>query len=269
MSQSQYKLSYKFQEKDPRDFIHKTVIHPTNLEVTTITKNGVSTLKTTKVAPTAFTVSKLPTILDQSSLGSCVANALSFCVSKQTNKAVNLSRLFLYAICRCLDYTSLDQDGGTTVRTACQSLSKYGVCKEQIYPYNITLFSKLPPLNVFNNSKKFKQFTYTFINQDLVSIKNSLYTYNNPIVFGFMVYSSFMSNDVANTGQVSMPDIINETLEGGHCMVIVGYNDIKQMFTCANSWGAGWGNKGYCYIPFAYLLDPTLANDFCVTTFVY
>ena len=271
MSHTQYKLTYKFQEKDDRDFIHKTTAHPTNanLELTTIKKSGVSILQTVKVSPTVFTVSKLPPILDQSNLGSCVINAFSFCVSKQTNKAIQLSRLFQYAICRCLDNTLLSDDSGTTVRTACQSISKYGVCKESMYPYNISRFSNLPPLNVFNSSKKFRQFTYTFINQDLTSIKNGLYTYKNPIIFGFMVYSSFMTNDVATTGQVPMPNVNNETLEGGHCMAIVGYNDITQMFTCANSWGTGWGNRGYCYLPYDYLLDPELASDFCVTTFVY
>jgi C1A family cysteine protease len=267
---SKYKLSYNFQEKDPKDFIHQSIIHTGNTtELTTIIKKGVSYLKVVKASPTVFTVSKLPPILDQSSLGDCVANAFSYCVSKQTNKNVNLSRLFLYAICRCIDYTSLDQDAGTTIRTACKSISKYGVCKEQLYPYIISAFSNLPPLNIFNNSKKFKQFTYTFINQDLVSIKNSLHTYNNPIVFGFMVFSSFMTNEVASTGKAPMPDINTETLEGGHCMVLVGYNDVTQMFTCANSWGTNWGNKGYCYIPYKYLLDRNLANDFCVTTFVY
>jgi C1A family cysteine protease len=269
MSHPQYKLTYHFQQKDPRDFIHRTIVHPDDakLEITTVVKRDVRTIQVVKASPTMFTVSKLPSILDQSSLGSCVSNAFSFCVSKQTNKAVQLSRLFLYAICRCIDDTLLSDDSGTTIRTACQSIAKYGVCKEQIYPYNISIFSNLPPLNVFNNSKRFRKFTYTFISQDITSIKNSLYTKNNPIIFGFMVYSSFMSTN--SNGQIPIPDVNNEALLGGHCMTIVGYNDVSRKFTCANSWGTGWGNKGYCYMPYDYLLDTELASDFCVTTFIY
>jgi hypothetical protein len=271
MSHTQYKLTYKFQQKDPRDFIYRTIEHPDDakLEITTVVKKDVRTLQVAKASPSAFTVSKLPQILDQSSLGSCVANAFSFCVSKQTNRAVQLSRLFLYVICRCIDDSLLSDDSGTTVRTACKSIARYGVCREQLYPYNISVFSNLPPLNVFNNSKRFRNFTYTFISQDITSIKNSLYTTNKPIVFGFMVYSSFMSNEVATNGQVPSPDVNNEALLGGHCMAIVGYNDTSRMFTCANSWGTGWGNKGYCDMPYDYLLDTELAGDFCIINFVY
>jgi C1A family cysteine protease len=259
-----YKLNYTFQKKDTRDYKYTTSIHPNNiLETTTIvTKNG-SILKAVKISPSMFIIPNLPPIINQGNLGSCVSNAFSYCISKQTKNKVTISRLFLYAICRCIDYTPLDQDNGTTIRTACQVITNYGVCKESLYPYNINNFIYLPPLNVFNNSKKFIKFIYLFINQDITSIKNCLNAYKCPIIFGFLVYSSFMSDHVANTGNVPIPDVNNDTLEGGHCMSIVGYNDTTQMFTCANSWGNKWGNGGYCYIPYNYLLNPDLAADFC------
>jgi C1A family cysteine protease len=264
-------LNYKFQEKDERDHTCKTEAHPelSHLEVTTITRKGTVTTKTQKVAPASYNVTSLPPIIDQGDLGTCVANAFSYCVSKQTNKAVNLSRLFLYAICRCLDYTSLDMDDGTTIRTACQSIKGYGVCKESVYPYITSKYTDLPPLTVFTSSKLFQKFTYTFVNQDLTTFKNCLYNNNTPIVFGFLVYSSFMSLTVSNTGIVPNPNIATETLEGGHCMCIVGYNDTTQQFKCANSWGTSWGERGYCYLPYAYILNPNLASDFCFTQFVY
>jgi C1A family cysteine protease len=34
------------------------------------------------------------------------------------------------------------------------------------------------------------------------------------------------------------------------------------MFTFRNSWGAGWGQGGYGFMPYAYLLDGNLADDF-------
>jgi C1A family cysteine protease len=267
-----YKLSYKFQEKDERDHTYTTelnVIPQFKLETTKITRNGKLLLKTSKATPNNYTVTNLPSIIDQGELGACVTNAFFYCVNKQTNKTVNLSRLFLYALCRCVDYTPLNQDDGTTIRTACKSINQYGVCKENIYPYVTSKYMNLPPLNVFNSSKKFKKFIYTFINQDLASIKNCLYTNNTPIIFGFMVYSSFMTIDVANTGVVPQPNTSNETLEGGHCMCIVGYNDTTQQFKCANSWGTSWGQSGYCYLPYSYILDSNLASDFCFTQFVY
>ena len=211
-------------------------------------------------------VSKLPAILDQGNLGACVANAFSFVVSKQTNNNIPLSRLFLYSICRSIDNTPLNQDDGTTIRTACQSISKYGICKETVYPYISSNCYVLPTLTAFQNSKRFMKFTYLFINQDLLSIKNSLVTYNSPIIFGILVYSSFMSS---TNGMISYPNTQTEDLLGGHCITIVGYDDSTQLFTCSNSWGTSWGLKGYFLLPYKYVLDPNLASDFCVTTFVY
>ncbi|MEO8028344.1 MAG: C1 family peptidase, partial [Bryobacteraceae bacterium] len=38
---------------------------------------------------------------------------------------------------------------------------------------------------------------------------------------------------------------------GRHAMLIVGYTG--NFFTVKNSWGADWGDNGYCYIPKAVL----------------
>jgi C1A family cysteine protease len=263
-----YTFTYKFQEKDIRDYKHTTISHPTNnnLEVTNITQKGISNFKTTKVSPRKFMVSKLPAVLDQGNLGTCVSNAFSFVVSKQTNNNIPLSRLFLYNICRSIDNTPLNQDDGTTIRTACQAIRKYGVCKETIYPYINSNCFVFPTLTAFQRSRRFMKFTYFFITQTLLSIKNSLVTYNSPIIFGILVYSSFMSS---TNGIIPYPNTQKEMLLGGHCITIVGYDDSTQLFTCSNSWGTSWGLKGYFTLPYKYVLDPNLASDFCVTTFVY
>jgi C1A family cysteine protease len=263
-----YKLTHKFLKPDSRDYLHKTILHPANnaLELTTTKKKGTTTKQVAKASPTTFLLKNLPPILNQGSLGTCVANCFSYTVAKQTNKLINLSRLQLYAICRNIDNTPLNQDDGTTVRTACQAIKSYGICKENVYPYIESNVDNLPPLTAFNNSKRFKKFTYFFVNQDLTSLKNALQTYKSPIIFGIMVYQSFM--DAAN-GRIPMPDITTETLLGGHCITLVGYNDNNQMFTCSNSWSAKWGQQGYFMIPYAYVLDPALAGDFCATTFIF
>ena len=81
------------------------------------------------------------------------------------------------------------------------------------------------------------------------------------IRFGFSVYESFMSEQVATTGEVPLPPR-GEKLIGGHAVVAIGYDDSIQRFIVRNSWGPKWGIKGYCTMPYAYLTDPQLASDF-------
>jgi C1A family cysteine protease len=264
-----YKLSYKFQKIDERDYIFTASLDKTNeKEIITIkTKAGTTTTSKTTSVP-SFTISKLPNIIDQGQIGDCVANAFYYTVMSQTKNAINLSRLYLYANCRCIDYTPLNKDDGTTIRTACTAVLNYGVCLEPLYPHNSN-YTTLPPLNAYQNAKRFKTFNYLFINKDLTSLKSALTNYNVPIIFGILVYSTFMSSAVSKTGIVPMPNTKTDKIIGGHCVCMVGYDDSKQLFKCANSWGTSWGDKGYFYLPYSYVTNPSLANDFCVTNFVF
>ena len=48
---------------------------------------------------------------------------------------------------------------------------------------------------------------------------------------------------------------------GGHAMLACGYSDQDRVFVVRNSWGADWGDQGYCYIPYDYLSDPDQTHD--------
>ncbi len=71
-------------------------------------------------------------------------------------------------------------------------------------------------------------------------------------MLGFTVYESFESPQVARTGHVPMPRPGDRAL-GGHAVLAVGYDDARQWFIVRNSWGKGWGMKGYSTLPYAYL----------------
>jgi len=82
-----------------------------------------------------------------------------------------------------------------------------------------------------------------------------------PFEFGFSVYESFESDQVARTGLVPMPKR-GESLLGGHAVVGVGYDQATERLIVRNSWGVGWGDKGYFYLPFAYASNRNLSDDF-------
>ena len=82
-----------------------------------------------------------------------------------------------------------------------------------------------------------------------------------PFVFGFSVYTEFENDTAAKTGEINMPGP-KEKLLGGHAVVAVGYDDSTQRFIVRNSWGSWWGIKGYFTMPYAYLTDSNLYDDF-------
>lgn len=85
----------------------------------------------------------------------------------------------------------------------------------------------------------------------------------NVVIFGFTVYSNFQSESTSSTGILTMPNT-NDTILGAHSVVIVGYNDNKQHFIISNSFGKAWGDKGYFYMPYQYILNPNLCYEFWI-----
>ena len=80
-------------------------------------------------------------------------------------------------------------------------------------------------------------------------------------MFGFTVYESFESQEVAKTGVVPMP-AASEKVLGGHAVLAVGYDDPTQRFIVMNSWGTSWGMRGFFTMPYSYLTDSDLSSDF-------
>src|SRR5262249_56575528 len=72
-----------------------------------------------------------------------------------------------------------------------------------------------------------------------------------PIVAGLQIYESSQSDAANSTGIIPMPSA-RDQLRGGHAVCIVGYDDQKRQFKFINSWGTGWGDHGYGYLPYDY-----------------
>ena len=207
--------------------------------------------------------SKMPKVYDQGQLGSCTANAIGaafeFGQIKQGQKDFMPSRLFIYYNERAMEGT-IDTDAGAMIRDGMKSVAKVGVCTEDTWPYDITQFTEKPPAKAYTEAKKHQALVYRRVLGQLHQMQGCL-AQGYPFVFGFSVYESFMSPEVAKTGKVPLPPR-GEQLIGGHAVLAVGYDDAEQSFIVRNSWGTGWGIKGYCLMPYGYLTDPQLARDF-------
>jgi C1A family cysteine protease len=205
-----------------------------------------------------------PPVYDQGQLGSCTANAIGGALEfaqikeKQANPFTP-SRLFIYYNERVIEHT-VDSDSGAQIRDGVKSVHKLGAPPETDWPYDINKFSQKPPEQAFTDAKNYQAILYQRLTPTLGQLKGCLAS-GFPFVFGFTVYESFESQEVANTGHVGMP-LSGEKQLGGHAVLCVGYQDSSQTFIVRNSWGAAWGIKGYFTMPYPYLLQGTLASDF-------
>ncbi len=217
----------------------------------------------TKLPTKADLRPKMPKIYDQGELGSCTANAIGgafeFEQIKEGLKDFMPSRLFIYYNERAMEGT-IDTDSGAMIRDGIKSVAKVGVCTETTWPYDIPRFTEKPPKTAYTEAKKHQALIYRRVLGNLHQMQGCL-AQGYPFVFGFSVYESFMSPDVARTGKVPLPPR-GEQLIGGHAVLAVGYDDSIQSFIVRNSWGEGWGIKGHCTMPYGYLTNPQLARDF-------
>ena len=201
---------------------------------------------------------------DQGRLGSCTANALvgalEFLEKRDRVRFRNLSRLFVYYNERAIEGT-VDQDGGALLRDGIKSLAKLGVCAEEHWPYRVShgRFKKKPPRSCYTAAKEHRIISYHRLNT-LVEMRTCLAD-GYPFVFGFTVYSAFESEAVARSGILHLPKR-GEEVEGGHAVMAAGYNDSQERFLIRNSWNTDWGMKGYFTMPYAYLSDRNLSDDF-------
>lgn len=199
---------------------------------------------------------------DQGNLGSCTANALAgaleFLEKKDKVKFADLSRLFIYYNERVIEH-SVPSDSGAMIRDGIKTLAKQGVCTEKSWPYVISRFANKPPAVCFKEAIDHQILSYhRILTLDEMC---SCLAEGFPFVFGFTVYEGFESQQTAKTGIVAMPKPGERAL-GGHAVMAAGYNDAAKRFIVRNSWGPKWGMKGYFTIPYAYVADRNLSDDF-------
>ena len=241
------------------DFTKKVLLKIPYKALSKLSSKSISYLSKASASPKSIDLrKKIGVMYDQGQLGSCTANSLcsSFILNDPT---YNPSRLFLYYNTRMLD-NNIPNDDGSTLTQGINALIRYGVCSESNCPYIISKFAIKPLTVAYTEGLKHQVISASRVLQTLDSLKGCLIS-GKPFVVGIHVYNSFMSNTVARTGNVPIPNINTEELLGGHAIICIGYNDTKKVWIMKNSWGPNWGDKGYFYLPYSYLTNTSLSGD--------
>jgi C1A family cysteine protease len=205
-----------------------------------------------------------PPIWDQGALGSCTANAIAAALEfdqrkQQLDDVFDPSRLFIYYNERVMEGT-VDEDAGAMIRDGIKSVAKQGAPHERLWPYDLKKFRLKPAAPAYADARKHAAVLYQRVNREIGQLRGCLAS-GYPFVFGFSVYTSFESDAVARSGRAPMPKP-SEQMIGGHAVLAVGYQHAASRFIVRNSWGTSWGSDGYFTMPYAYLLDENLSDDF-------
>uniref|UniRef100_A0A7C5ENG3 Cysteine protease n=1 Tax=Desulfobacca acetoxidans TaxID=60893 RepID=A0A7C5ENG3_9BACT len=216
-------------------------------------------------------------IEDQGPLGSCTAHAgvalVEYFERRAFGRHLDASRLFLYKTTRNLLHWS--GDTGAFLRTTMGALVLFGVPPEEYWPYRVDNFDQEPPAFCYAFAQNYQALSYYRLSPPgtspaelLKRVKTHLAA-GLPSMFGFSVFSSYVQ--AQETGRIPFPGQ-GEKLVGGHAVMAVGYDDRLDIdnrpqgprttgaLLIRNSWGTAWGEQGYGWLPYEYVLKG-LATD--------
>lgn len=221
-----------------------------------------------------------PPIEHQLQLGACTAHAgvgvLEYYERKCFGKHIDASRLFLYKVTRNL--MRQKGDTGAYLRLTMGAMVLFGVPPEEFWPYSDEgeVFDREPPAFCYAFAQNYKTIKYyrhdppDTPSQDVLTQVKTYLAAGHPVMFGFTVYSSI--NQADKTGLIPFP-LAKEKIEGGHAVMAAGYDNKKKItntygrietkgaLLIRNSWGGDWGEDGYGWLPYEYVLRG-LAEDF-------
>ncbi len=216
---------------------------------------------------------------NQGPLFSCSAHAVlgmaEYLIKAGTGTTVDLSRLFLYKEAR--SQMQVRGDTGAYIRNTIQALATMGSPPEREWPYDIRLFDVEPTGRLYAYAANFKAVEYKRIDtynndpEDSLLLAQLVLAAGFPLVLGFPVYTS-IEEVTAEQWVIPIPGWSQETaqkidhdqLSGGHAVLVVGYDKnipvkgpagtTQGAFIIRNSWGEQWGDQGFAYLPFHYVV---------------
>jgi len=218
---------------------------------------------------------------DQGRIGSCTAQTTiglaEYFQIRAFKQYTNLSKLFLYKTTRSL--LGWTGDTGAFMRTAMGALALCGAPPEKYWPYVEQRFDREPSAFAYSLAQNFQATSYYRLDPagtrppEILDMARAFIASGMPCMFGFNVYPSIGQASEMNAGSIPFP-VRGERITGGHAVIACGYDDDFRIlnsgkgaietigaFKVRSSWGVNWGDAGYGWIPYQYVLSG-LADDF-------
>jgi C1A family cysteine protease len=205
-----------------------------------------------------------PPVYDQLHLNSCSANAIAAALRYDEIKegrphVPSPSRLFIYYNER-VKAGVVDTNSPVSLRYGYGCVATFGSCPDAMWPYQVRRFRRPPTPSCFRAARRHRAIAYYRIRRSMAQLRACL-AEGFPFVMALAVHASMMGRDVRRTGLVPMPTP-HDRLRGGHAVLAVGYDHARKLIIFRNSWGRGWGDRGYGYLPYHFVASPVLTWDF-------
>jgi hypothetical protein len=201
---------------------------------------------------------------DQGTTGSCVgwatADALlrwHYVKSGRIKQSESLSIRFIWMASKETDEfesapTTFIENAGTSLKAALDVARKFGVVRDGTLPFAGGLYPGKPETfyALAAQMKIASYFNLSFDRGGSVESWRRWIATRGPILTRLDVDKTWDDAD-ANAGKLDTYQ--PRTKRGGHAVALVGYTPDR--FIVRNSWGTGWGDKGFAHASLAYAQD--------------
>jgi hypothetical protein len=233
--------------------------------------------RTSGFAPSLDLLPDVEEVEDQADYGTCVANgSLSQCemLAKRHGVSTDLSRMFVYANGRAITGLPPEQPG-MIPRDAMKALYRYGAPIETAWPYLPEYQHTIAPDGVFQlaDATKVRRYEAVVVSwlfgsleqpEKIMRIKAAL---DEGLSVGIAMTVTQSIYGLAGPWRTHQYKLLNQSpIAGGHYMVIIGYDDSVGMWLVQNSWGPGWGDGGFCGLPYA-IVDEMMFESWVIRDF--
>lgn len=203
-------------------------------------------------------------VLDQGNTGSCTAfsmlNIFRFLDMKYKGKTIDYSALFTYWNSRkSLAYKARMEDEGATIRATFKECIALGIPPEDVWPFDEEMVNKEPPARAYGYAQNFQ--SLKFARQRNLNEIRAVLRAGFPVNIGFMCFKKAL--DLAEKDGIVRYPQSGDRPVGGHAIAIIDDLLGHELLLFQNSWGPGWGEKGFGFLDYKYFTsDPPLADDF-------
>lgn len=179
----------------------------------------------------------ITSVKDQGNCGSCWAFATTALleamvkISKHMSQDIDLSEQMLLSCSNAGDCVL----GGYEYKAA-NYIKSTGIPNESCYPYSARKTSCNPCAGWA--ARVVRITSWSWVSTSTSGIETALQS--GPVTSWMAVYSDFYHY----RSGVYQPTA-GASYQGGHFVVIVGYNHVERYWICKNSWGTGWGESGF------------------------